>query len=76
MDIKETIRARMDDLGLDALKLAFEMNALGCECSYHNAYNWWSGKSTPRAEAIPYLAKALKYESVDEFFGLAKASGA
>jgi transcriptional regulator with XRE-family HTH domain len=69
MSMKERIRARMDELGLDPMDLAVRMKHAGCECAFHNAYNWYHGRSNPRAGYVPYIADALGV-SINDLFGV------
>ncbi len=68
MNLKERIRAAMDQAGVDALELASRMRDQGQDVSYNTVYQWAIGRRTPHAENMPAIAAALGL-SLDELYG-------
>jgi transcriptional regulator with XRE-family HTH domain len=65
MNLNKQIRRLMDERGIDPLALAARMRGLGAEASYAAAHSWYSGRRTPRADALPAIARALGVEIAD-----------
>ena len=62
------IRQRREKLGMTQADLAFAIRQLGTEIHPSTIHTWENGETSPDADKVPVLAKALQMPT-EEFYG-------
>ena len=64
----QLIRQRREKLNMTQADLAFAIRQLGLDIHPSTIHTWETGDSSPDANKVPTLAKALQ-TSIEEFYG-------